>query len=89
MLLTVDITFICIWHYREVRMPAITIIVLIAFILFTLAANIFILRFMNPANRNKIICPIENCFEIFDDPDEYLDHLKTAHSNYFTIDFKG
>lgn len=47
---------------------------------------ILILKFLSPANKGKLICPVDNCFRAFADEHEYLEHLREDHREYFDND---
>lgn len=57
------------------------IFVSIIAILIVLFPIIYMLSFwfLKGSNRNKIICPIDNCRKAFSDPSEYLEHLRIVH----------
>jgi hypothetical protein len=44
-------------------------------------AAVLLAALIRPANRNKIICPYEHCWEAFDDPKEFIKHIETVHAD--------
>ena len=59
------------------------VLIFVAIIISILIFYILLYMFLSPANKGKLICPVDNCFEAFTDEHEYLDHLQKDHREYF------
>lgn len=47
---------------------------------------ILIFLFLSSGNKGKLVCPVDNCLQSFTNENEYLEHLREYHREYFDYD---